>query len=170
MGMLDAAESACRQLLAAAPRDHQAWALLGAMALARGKPADGEAALRKAIGLAPRDGRYWNSLALALRMQARSVEGELAARNAIQFDDVADYWATLGACLSDQQRWQETAEAFRQAVARNPHEAESWTGLGAAEHFLGNLDKAHEAFLNSLQLQPGNPVVLIPLAQVKVQR
>jgi len=170
MGSFDAAESACRQLVAAAPQEHRAWALLGIISLARGKPVDGEAALRRAIALAPRDGRYWNSLALALRMLARSVEGELAARNAIQFDDAADHWATLGNCLNDQQRWQEAAETFRQSLSRKPQEAELWTGLGAAEHFLGNLDAAHEAFVRSLQLNPGNPIALVPLAQVKVQR
>src|SRR3954470_22030195 len=86
IGMLDAAESECRELLGVAPQQHRAWAWLGMLSLARGRPSDGEAALRQAVSLEPRDGQYWNSLALALRMQGKAAEGESAARNSLSLD------------------------------------------------------------------------------------
>src|SRR5207253_3783648 len=113
MGMLEAAEAACRELLAAAPQEHRAWAWLGMLSLARGRPADSESALRQAITLEPRDGRYWNTLALALRLQGKAAEGELAARNALALDAAADHWVTFANCLGDQQRWPEAAQAYR---------------------------------------------------------
>src|SRR5437016_1195159 len=96
MGMFEAAESACRELLATAPQEHKAWAWLGMLALARGRPADGESALRQAIALEARDGRYWNTLCLALRMQGKAREAESAARSALEREDAAGHWFCLG--------------------------------------------------------------------------
>ena len=71
LGMMDAAEQACRQLLAHAPQEHKAWAWLGMLSLVRQQTAEAEAAVRQALALFPGDARYWNTLSLALRMQSR---------------------------------------------------------------------------------------------------
>lgn len=171
MGMFDAAEGACRQLVAAAPQEPKGWLWLGLLALARGRGADAEGALRQAVAMQPREARYWNSLALAFRLQGKAAEGESAARNAVALDAGApDHWVTLAGCVADQQHWAEAAEAYRHALGRNRQDANVWTGLGLAEHYQGHLDAAQEAFEQSLAIAPGDATALVPLAQVKVQR
>src|SRR6267142_6062660 len=154
LGLFDAAEAACRDLLARAPQEHKAWAWLGMLALAGGRSAEAEPALRQAIALFPRDARYWNTLSVSLRMQGKAADAEAAARNALALHDASDYWAELGNCLFDQQRWNDASQAYQQVLARNPHDAQVWTNLGAAEHSLGRLDRAQEAFERSLRLAP----------------
>src|SRR5436190_13660162 len=99
LGLMDAAEAACRDLLARAPQEHKAWTWLGMIKLVGRQGAEAEAALRQAIAIFPRDGRYWNSLSLALRIQSRFADAEIAARNALALENATEYWAGLGDCL-----------------------------------------------------------------------
>src|SRR5262245_33283859 len=134
LGLFDAAESACRELLARASQEHKAWAWLGMLALARRRPDEAEPAVRQAIALYPHDPRYWNTLSLSLRMQGKPADAEIAARNALTLDDAGGHWAELGNCLYDQQRWSDASQAYHQALRRNPNDAQIWTNLGGAEH------------------------------------
>ena len=138
LGLFDAADAACRELLASAPGEHKGWAWLGMLAIARGQAANGEPARRQAIALWPNDPRYWNTLALSLRMQGKAGEGEAAAKNVLALADSSEYWGELGNCLFDQQRWQDASHAYQQALARSPSEAQLWTNFAAAEHSLGD--------------------------------
>ena len=170
LGLLDAAQAACRELLAGEPHSHQAWAWLGFLAVAQGKPAEGEAALRRAIALNSGDARYWNTLSLSLRMQAKASEAEAAARTALALDDAAEYWAALGNCLFDQQRWSDASQAYQQALQRNASNAEVWTNLGAAEHSLSRLDAAQAAYEQSLRLAPNDLHAATRYALLQIQR
>src|SRR5262249_29954718 len=100
----------------------------------------------------------------------RPAEGEIAMRNALSLADSPEHWASLGNCLFDQQRLQEAAEAYRQALARNPRDADSWTNLGSVEQTSGNLDAALEAYNRSLALAPGNLQTETRAAHLDIQR
>jgi Flp pilus assembly protein TadD len=52
--------------------------------------------------------------------------------------------------LVEQGKWQEAANAFRQALAKNPRDAGAWSHLAVAEWALGRLAEADEAYANSL--------------------
>lgn len=170
LGLFDAADAACRELLASAPGEHKGWVWLGMLAIARGQAAEGEPALRQAIAIWPNDPRYWNTLALALRMQGKAGEGEVAAKKALSLADSSEYWGELGNCLFDQQRWQDASHAYQQALARSPSEAQLWTNFAAAEHSLGRLDAAQSAFEQSLRLAPGDANTTLRYALLLVQR
>src|SRR5262245_29923445 len=156
-GQCDAAEAACRELIARAPHEHKAWVLLGMMALTLGRAAEAEAALRQAVALQPHDARYWNGLSLALLVQGNAVDAESAARQAVALADAGEYWAGLGNCLFHQRRWSDAASAYQRALGKNPRDTQVWTNLGAARHSLGQLDAAEQALAQSLSLVPDDP-------------
>src|SRR5262245_16117891 len=170
LGLFDAAESACRELLARASQEHKAWAWLGMLALARRRPDEAEPAVRQAIALYPHDPRYWNTLSLSLRMQGKPADAEIAARNALTLDDAGGHWAELGNCLYDQQRWSDASQAYHQALRRNPNDAQIWTNLGGAEHSLGRFDAAQAAYQPSLGLVPDDPNATTRYALLQIQR
>jgi protein O-GlcNAc transferase len=170
LGLFTEAQAVCGELLAQVPQEHRAWHWLGLLNLAQNRFADAEPALRQALAIYPQDARYWNSFGLALRGQGRSAEAEVAMRNALTLADVADYWAGLGNCLFDQQRLEEAAGAYQQALARNPQDAQTWTNLGGVEQTRGQLAAAQEAYERSLALAPGDLQTETRSAHLDVQR
>jgi protein O-GlcNAc transferase len=170
LGMMDAAEQACRQVLEHDAREHKAWAWLAMLMLVRQQAAEAEAAIRQAISIFSGDARYWNTLSLALRLQSRFADAETASRQSLALDDTSEYWSGLGDCLFEQRQWDAAASAYQQALYRNQHQPQVWTNLGAAEHSRGNFDAAEAAFQRSLALAPDDPNALTRYALLHVQR
>jgi predicted O-linked N-acetylglucosamine transferase (SPINDLY family) len=170
LGLLDAAQAACRELIAQTPQEHRAWALLGAAAIAGGRPAEAEPALRQAVALAPQQARYWNHLSLGLRLLGKPVEAESAARQAVALADISEHWAGLGNCLFHQARWSDAADAYQQALRKNPNDAEVWSNLGAARQSIGQSDAAEQALLRALNLAPDDPNANTRFALLEIQR
>jgi predicted O-linked N-acetylglucosamine transferase (SPINDLY family) len=170
LGMMDAAEQACNDLLQQAPREHKAWFWLSMLKLIRQQGAEAEAAIRQALAIFSGDAQYWNLLSLSLRLQSRFADAETAARQALALGDASDYWSGLGDCLFNQQQWDPAAGAYQQALTRNPQQPQVWTNLGAAEHARGQLDAAEGAFQRSLALAPDDPNTLSRYALLLVQR
>jgi protein O-GlcNAc transferase len=169
-GQLDAAERACRELLAQAPQEHRAWAWLGMLALAKSQPAQAEQALRQAVGLYPHDARYWHPLSAALRMLGKPADAETAARSALELSDTGEHWASLANCLFDQRRWPDAAAAYRHAIARQTDDTQTWTNLGVCEQALGRLDAAQQAYERALALAPDDLNASMRYALLMVQR
>jgi protein O-GlcNAc transferase len=138
--------------------------------LAQQRPVEAEQPLRRAIELFPHDARYWHNLCLSLRGQSRLADAEVAARNALALLDSYEHWASLGNCLYELQQWEPARQAFEQAVARNPNDADTWRNLGGAEQALGRLDRAQYALERSLNLAPANVPSQLRYAMLHVQR
>src|SRR5688572_11969902 len=104
-GMLEAAESACREVVESTPRESRAWALLGRVFAMQRRWTDAEPTLRQAVSLDKRDASSWTNLAVALRGQGRAAEAEKCSRKAVLYDGSSfANWAVLGGCLLDQGR------------------------------------------------------------------
>jgi len=155
-GQLDSAEIDCRQLIAAAPEEADAWSWLGLLMSARGRWPDAESALQRAVELRPAGAHFWTYLSVAVHKQGRAVEAESFARQALSLDQQhGAYWFNLGEALFAQQRNDEALEAYRQAVTHDPYDAAAWQALASLEHDAGNLDTAQEAYERSLAAAPG---------------
>ncbi len=68
----------------------------------------------------------------------------------------ADYWLQLGQSLRAQQRWNEAADAFRQATALDTNHATAWLLLGMSEVNANHYDEAEQAYQRSIALAPGS--------------
>src|SRR4051812_416048 len=84
--------------------------------------------------------------------------------------DSAEYWLQMGHSLRGQQRWTEAAEAFRQALARNPNDAKVWLALGMSEVNANRYEQAEQAYQRSLALAPNSVETLICYAFLHNQR
>src|SRR5438876_10702566 len=70
--------------------------------------------------------------------------------------DSAEHWLQVGHALRGQQRWSEAADAFRQALACDPNNANAWFVLGMLEVNADHYDQAEQAYQRSLALAPGS--------------
>src|SRR4029079_5545650 len=103
-GMIDAAEQACRELLARDAREHKGWASLAMLKLVQHQPADAEVAIGQAIVIDSDDSRYWNVLSIALRLQSRFAEAVAASQQALARHQTSEHWAHLCDALVNAQR------------------------------------------------------------------
>jgi len=71
----------------------------------------------------------------------------------------ADYRFQLGEYYFWTQRPAEEANSYRTAAELNPHEAEYWMGLAAAEDSLGFARERRAALQNAITVDPKNPKV-----------
>lgn len=87
------------------------------------------------------------ALAAFLYRQGRATEAQKLLEQAPKrYQTLATYHYQLGRALSQQQRWQESAEALRRAVSLDPSSAESHGLLSRAYYRLGQSDlAAHHA-------------------------
>src|SRR5947207_1433570 len=110
MGMFEAAESACRELLAAAPQEHKAWAWLGVLA--------------QSPQLVP----AWLVLGNAERMRDRLPQAEAAYREAVRLSPQdRDSRFNLALVLLQQLSFGEAEAWCRQLLSENPNDADAWT-------------------------------------------
>ncbi len=95
---------------------------------------------------------------LAFRFSERGDLGSLRMAVRLQPGN-ADYHFQLGEYYFWTQRAAEEADSYRTAAELNPHEAEYWTNLAAADGLLGLARERREALQNALTLDPQNPKV-----------
>jgi len=156
-GDLPAAETACRELLSAAPDQAAAWRQLAQILLRREAPFEAEDALRQALALQDDDAALWSELGHLLHSRGRGNEAEECARQAVALQPAnSAYWSELARAHYSQQQWPEAAAAYRQALLRDDRSAAAWNNLGTAELKLGNLAAAEEALERALALAPTN--------------
>jgi tetratricopeptide (TPR) repeat protein len=142
-GDLAATERLCQGLVASAPRDGRAWAMLAETALQRGRPDAALICADRAAALRPSDpishimvGKVafaTGDLVGALRAVERAAKIPALPAEA---DDA------LGALLSLMGRHREALARFRRAVALAPAVSQFLFNLAAAERMLGLLEEA----------------------------
>jgi len=142
-GDLAAAERICAQVLARAPDDGTAWALLTETALQRGRLDAAIVCANRAVALMPKD-----PIALILRTKCLFVSGE--ARGALEaaeaaskmIDSAPETLDALGAIFGLLGLHQRAKEFFLRAVAARPDVPQYLFNLAATERMTGALGEA----------------------------
>src|SRR5258707_8712524 len=142
-GDLATAERICSQVLARAPDNGTAWALLTETALLRGRPDAAIVCANRAVALMPKD-----PIALILRAKCLFVSGE--ARDAFEaaeaasriIDNAPETLDALGAIFGLLGLHQRAKEFFLRAVAARPDISQYLFNLAATERMTGALDEA----------------------------
>ena len=142
-GDLSAAERICTNVLAAAPGDGRAWALLTETALRRDRPDAAIICAEKAVALTPKD-----PIAHILRAKCLFFSGE--ARGALEAAEAAskvvgsapEALDALGAIFGLLGLHQQAADLFRRAVAARPDVPQYLFNLAATERMTGMLEAA----------------------------
>lgn len=111
-------------------------------------------------------GKYWPALGLAVVILVGGVALTTLSRR-----DGAQGHLWLATYAIEREAWDEVAVELEQVLAKEPALADSglYFQLGLAHSYLGNLESAAEAYLSSLEMEPGDPAVHWNLGQTYLQ-
>ena len=155
IGLVPAAEAACRAALEADPTLKETELALGRLYLASGRLEQAEAIYRSLLTRAPGDAEVRIGLGKALARSNRTAEAEKSFREAIIVEP--SYWSaynSLGNFLFNLGRSDEAAAAYARVTELAPGNAAGFNNLGAARMTSGDLDGAAKAFEQSLRIEP----------------
>lgn len=120
-----------------------------------GQPRRAEALLRAVLLDNIRDGLAYRLLAHAAHGQGRGLEADSLIRHAIALQpDDAEHYFIQGVVLMGRQKIEKAAEAFEEAVRRNPALAEARLNLGNARMMLKQLEQAVGHYRIALEMRP----------------
>jgi|APFre7841882724_1041349.scaffolds.fasta_scaffold01705_3 TolB-like protein/Flp pilus assembly protein TadD/DNA-binding winged helix-turn-helix (wHTH) protein len=154
VGLVPAAESACRAALEADPTLKETELALGKLYLASGRLEQSEAVYRSLVRRAPGDADVRIGLGRALARSNRTAEAEKSFREAILVEP--GYWQaynSLGNFLFNLGRSDEAAVAYARVTELAPGNATGFNNLGAARMTSGDLDGSAKAFEQSLAIE-----------------
>ena len=152
-GRLGEADALCARHLLVRPDDVVALHMRGQIASLQQRPADAVSHLAKALAVAPDAAALHAGLAQAYRAAGQPVEAELHYRRVAQLQPGAVTHLNLANALTDLQRPEEAAKAYRLALRFNPRLPEAHYGLGIALAALGD-DQAAGAFADAIASRP----------------
>jgi len=132
-GEIDAAEAACKRVLARDPDVAPALHVLGLIADRRGDPGRAAELIESAVARAPEIGLYRFNLGNAQRVQGRA-EAALASYSRAAELEPGRFatWFNLGQTHAEQGQPHQAVAAFRRALQVEPASADARLGLAAA--------------------------------------
>jgi class 3 adenylate cyclase/TolB-like protein/Flp pilus assembly protein TadD len=151
-----AAEEACARARALDSTAHEVHEAVGSLQLVTGDAAAAEASYRRALEIVPNSPDALIGLADALAAGGKAEDAERTLRRAIAVQPRYDAaQIAYGSFLFSQGRPAEAVVPYERATVLQPGNPNAFNNLGAAYMYLGDFDKAAEAFTRSLALAPG---------------
>ena len=121
LGMWEAAEAGCNELLQHAPGDGRTWYYTGMALLRRQDFTKAEAALSQAVTLTPENGAAWNLLSIAFYSQGKWAETATACQQAVNRNPgEAITWSRMSAALLAQGQCRPAEAAVHEALRLAP--------------------------------------------------
>ena len=154
-GRLDAAEAACRVVLARRPSDALALHLIGHVERQRGRLDEAERLLQASVDLSPGNPEFRANLAQLLAARGHPTEALEQYERAVRCDG-GFRPARLGlARLANQFGHHALAETHARAlVTASERDSEAWSALGVALDGLGRTADARTALERAVQIAP----------------
>jgi tetratricopeptide (TPR) repeat protein len=154
-----------------APRDVDAWVLLGGRAMDMSLEPKAEEAFRQAVKLNPNDWQNLLSLAFVLQTEKRYDDALVYYRQANELapNEPGTMLALGGMLLKTAQTpegQQEALSLLKRAVSMNPSSPPGCRMLGQAYLQAGNYQEARQYLTRAEGLSPGDPTVHFDLQQV----
>lgn len=163
-GDLAQAEQLYRQVLAAQPRNADAWHLLGLIAYQTGRHAEAAQAIQQAISIQEQP-QYHNHLGAVYATLEQYAPAEASFRRALTCnpaDPQAHY--NLAALLGRLDRKSEAVESYRESVRLSPRFAEAHFNMGNVLRDLNRLPEAEAAYAAAVAARPNYVKALSSLA------
>lgn len=154
-GRLAPAEQLYRQIIAADPRQADAWHLLGVIGSQLGQHAPALECIQRAIGLNPRSVSFYSNLGNVLHALGRDDEAVAAYQQALQIDpQFLDAYMNLAGLYKDQKQYEAAEAQLQQALRLNPGSAVADNNLGVIYRDQGRLEAAAECYQRALAKNP----------------
>ena len=152
---IDSAAAASEQALLSGSNNARAHTTLGLIDTERGQHGSAIFHFEYALERDPSLTRARRGLARALEAAGRLDEAERTYRDAIAQEPA--YWSAyndLGKFYIRRARYEDAAEQFKAVIQRAPQNVVGHRNLGAAYYFIGNLNKAIEAYQAANDISP----------------
>jgi len=157
-GDFAAAETHARRALALSPRNHWAWLTLANTQAQTGRLAEAVESYARVTENDPAYTRGYYLRGLLLQQLGRLSEAEASLTRAAELSEhTARPWLALAEVRARQKKFSEAAEAYAQALARVPDNAEAHAGLGYMLLLSGQRAEAVRHWEEALRLQPDFP-------------
>lgn len=167
LGMWDAAQETCTELVRATPQDALAWYCLGEVERQRNRLADAIGALQQAASLAPDNVQYCQSLAVLLQAAGRWQEVAQLSHHVLTRDvHNATSWQQLAAAERRLGRTSEATAAFQQCLALSPDRDDVAIEYADLLCRSGQAEQARTIIQAVTQRNPGNISSWMVLAMV----
>ena len=154
-GRLAQAESLCRQVLQAQPKNPAALHLLGIIAHQAGNASAGIELLKQAIAANDRVALYHSNLGEMSRLAGRIEEAIAAGRRAIELQpNHPPALNNLGIAYYDHGEYNVAEQYYRRAIALEPRFAEAHSNLGNALHAQKKHDEAVVCYKRAIEIKP----------------
>ena len=170
-GNLDEAEKNYHQVLMQDPDSAEAFANIGAIAIAKQQYADAEIFLQRAVDRAPDFGRAWTNLVIA-RMELEKYDAAISSAEHLARLDTRGMQSRLllGNALAMSGRHQEALAEYEQIVAKNPAEPGALSGMAHMLKTIGRQDESIAAYKTCIHENPQHTEAWWGLANMKTYR
>jgi len=150
-----AAEEACANAEALDSAAQEVHMAVGRLRLATGDAAEAETSYRRALVLVPQSPDVLIGIAESLATDGKTDEAESTYQRAIAAQSrYAAAHVAYGNFLISQGRAPDAVPSYERATILNPDNPSALSNLGGAYLFMGNFEKAADAFARSLALEP----------------
>ena len=150
---------------------------LGLACRRQGRNHEAIANFERVVDLDPENYPAWNNMGNALSDVGNRDAAIECWRMAVNVNpDYAIAWHNMGRAFLMRSRYEnredllEAGACLKAAVAAKPDKQESWSLLGIAHSFLGNLDQAERSLATALRLKPTDADVQNQLAIVRKKK
>ncbi len=166
LGRLQEAEGRYKQAAAARPQHWGGWYELGVFYFRHRRFGDAATAFEEVLEITPDNAMAHATLGGMLQMLKRDAEAETHLKRSIELQGSYAAYTNLGALYYRERRWRESAEMTQKALAINAKDYSAWANLGMAYEWLGESQKADEAYGQELaraeeiaKIEPNNAEV-----------
>ncbi len=154
-GALAVAEKAASDVLAVAPKQGDAWMLLGIIAADRGNHEEAIRCYRQALESMPDDPEVSVNLAISVSILGKKTEAAaLLEKTLRRRPDSAQAWYNLGVIKQEQGKSAEAADAYRRALSIRPGLPSPHLNLAVILQQQGRLDEALRHYRAAVRVAP----------------
>jgi serine/threonine-protein kinase len=161
------AEAVYKQAIALRPNYWRGYDMLGGFYFNTADYPRAEQMYRIATEKDPQSFRSYSNLAVTLSVQEKETEAIEALKKSIALHPTADAYANLGGTLFKLRRFHEAADEYRRALSLAPDAYSNWSGLGDAEYYGGQPERAMSDYKKAIELatpqlkaSPNDPGIL----------
>lgn len=159
-GNLEQAEMIYRKVLDTDPKHKHAWSNLGTIQSRKGRIEEAIKYYQKALEIDQQFSECWFNLGNCLRKGMNPAGAESAFMQALRCNP-SMYGAAvaLGQSMTEQGKFGEAVEVYRQIIAQKNDDPEVHSHLGNALRMMGHRDEAMQSYLTMLNLRPNDPKI-----------
>lgn len=167
---MDGAAELFAHIISRAPKDADAWHMLGVLALEDGHKQEAIEKFKRALEIQPEFPDALNNLATILFGMGQMEAAERLFLSSLKYrPGSADTMCNLGGVLIAQKRYVEAEALLRATTALHPNNSPAFSNLSGVLGEMGALEDAEASVRRAMELEPHNPQYMIQAGRLLMQ-